>query len=387
LKIIFKIFKREFFLLKKRPSAWILTLAIPIIIFTYLGAIYFQGTIDHVEIGVLDHDNSKLSQKIIQQLKASPKLKIIKYLDSEDVIDRVFIDNPDIKGFYYFPKDFSKNIFLGSQEKIIVYTNSSNIVYGNLIYKEAATLINTISTGINLNRLKIKGIPQNKAMNMVMPIRVISKPLYNPYYNYLQYLLPGLTTVLLQMIVFLLAARSINSEISNNRIAELFNIAKGSILKIVLGKLLLYTLIGFSIGLVTLVFFHPFMGIPFSNSTLSFLPVVFIFVMTNAMLGMMVSSMFDKEAIAMDMSFVYNSPAFVFSGFTFPIMAMPAFDAWYAQLIPYTHFLKAYTKWVDMEVPHHFSFNHIIAILIFFIIGYTITVVLLMLKQKKLVLA
>lgn len=387
MNIIFKIFKREFLLLKKRPSAWILTLAIPIIIFTYLGAIYFQGTIDHVEIGVLDHDNSELSQKIIQQLKASPKLKIIKQLNSEDVIDRVFIDNPDIKGFYYFPKDFSKNIFLGEQEKIIVYTNSSNIVYGNLIYKEAATLINTISAGINLNRLKIKGIPQDKAMNMVMPIRVISKPLYNPYYNYLQYLLPGLTTVLLQMIVFLLAARSINSEISNNRISELFSIAKGNILKIVLGKLLLYTLIGFSIGLVTLVFFHPIMGIPFSKSTLSFFPVVFIFVMTNAMLGMMVSSMFDKEAIAMDMSFVYNSPAFVFSGFTFPIMAMPAFDAWYAQLIPYTHFLKAYTKWVDMEVPHHFSFNQIIAILIFFIIGYTITVILLMLKQKKLALA
>ena len=65
--------------------------------------------------------------------------------------------------------------------------------------------------------------------------------------------------------------------------------------------------------------------------------------MANAMLGIMISTIFKNEAIAMDVSFVYNSPAFVFSGFTFPIMAMPAFNAWYAQLIPYTHFLSITT--------------------------------------------
>ena len=383
LKIITKIFVREVLILKKRPAAWILLLVIPLGIFFYLGAIYEEGGIEKVSIAVLDNDHSNLSRKVIQNIEASPKLDIIKFLNSNDDIDRFFIDHPDIKGFYLIPKDFSKNIFLGKQEKLIIYTNSSNIIYGNLLYKEAATFINTLSAGINLNALKIKGIPHEKAVKMVMPIKVITKPLYNSYYNYLYYLVPGLTTVLLQMIVFFLAARSINSEYTNKTIAELLSISKGSISMILFGKLLTYTLLGFLVGIIIFSFVHPILGVPIGKNTISFLGIVMLFVMTNAMLGIMVSAIFKDEAIAMDASFVYNSPAFVFSGFTFPIMAMPSFNAWYAQLIPYTHFLKAFIKGIEMNTPLSFLIPHIINLLLFFIVGYVVTISILLVRLKK----
>jgi ABC-2 type transport system permease protein len=128
---------------------------------------------------------------------------------------------------------------------------------------------------------------------------------------------------------------------------------------------------------------HPLLGIPSSQGTLAFLSVVFLFVMVNAMLGMMVSALFKNEAIAMDVSFVYNSPAFVFSGFTFPILAMPAFNAWYAQLIPYTHFLHAFVKGIEMNTPFGFLIEHIIDLLVFFVVGYSITCAVLLFRNKK----
>lgn len=383
LKIITKIFIREVLILKKRPAAWVLLLVIPLGIFFYLGAIYEEGAIDKVSIGILDNDHSDLSRKIIQNIEASPKLDVIKFLNSNDDIDRFFLDHPAIKGFYLIPKNFSKNIFLGQQEKLIIYTNSSNIIYGNLLYKEAATLINTISAGITLTALKLKAIPHEKAIKMIAPIRVITKPLYNPYYNYLYYLIPGLTTVLLQMIVFFLAARSINSEYTNKTFDELFSITKGSILMIVLGKLITYSILGFLIGITIFAFVHPSLGVPVGEKTISFLSIVFIFVMTNAMLGIMVSSIFNNEAIAMDVSFVYNSPAFVYSGFTFPIMAMPSFNAWYAQLIPYTHFLNAYIKGIEMSTPMSFLYEHVISLLLFFIVAYIVTISILLMRLNK----
>ena len=101
------------------------------------------------------------------------------------------------------------------------------------------------------------------------------------------------------------------------------------------------------------------------------------------MLGIMVSTIFKDEAMAMDVSFVYNSPAFVFSGFTFPIMAMPAFNAWYAQLIPYTHFLNAFIKGIEMRTPMSFLYQHVISLLLFFVVGYIVTAFILLTRLKK----
>lgn len=360
-----------------------LLLVIPIGVFFYLGDIYKEGTIKSVSIAILDLDHSDLSRKVISNVEASPKLNIVKFLNSNDNLDNIFINHPEVKGFYVIPKDFQKNIFSGKQEKILVYTNSSNIIYGNLIYKEAATFINTMSAGINLNAFKLQGIPHKKAVKMVMPVKVITKPLYNSYYNYLYYLIPGLTTVLLQMIVFLLAARSINSEYSNDTFTELLSFTKGSIFKIIFGKLLTYTLIGFIVAIFIFSVVHPLLGIPSSESTISFLGVVLVFVMANAMLGIMISTIFKNEAIAMDVSFVYNSPAFVFSGFTFPMMAMPAFNAWYAELIPYTHFLNAFLKGMEMNTPFSFLVQPTINLLLFFLTGYIVTISVFMYRNKN----
>lgn len=383
MKIILQIIIREFIRLKKRPAAWVLLLVIPIVIFFYLGAIYEEGAIEKVPLAILDLDHSDLSRKVINNVEASPKLNIIKFLNSNDNLDEVFLNYPDIKGLYVIPKDFQKNIFSGEQEKLVVYTNSSNIVYGNLIYKEAASFINTMSAGINLNAFKLQGIPHEKAVKMVMPIKVIAKPLYNSYYNYLYYLIPGLTTVLLQMIVFFLAARSINSEYANDTFRELVSLSKGSIFKIIFGKLLTYTLLGFLVAIFIFSVVHPLLEIPASESTVPFLWVVLAFVMANAMLGIMISTIFKNEAIAMDVSFVYNSPAFVFSGFTFPIMAMPAFSAWYAQLIPYTHFLNAFLKGMEMNTPFSFLVQPTINLLLFFLVGYIVTVSIFIFRNKK----
>lgn len=383
MKIILKIIIREFLRLQKRPAAWVLLLVIPVGIFFYLGAIYEEGAIEKVPIAILDLDHSDLSRKVINNVEASPKLNIIRFLNSNDNLDEVFINHNDIKGFYVIPKNFQKNIFSGKQEKLLVYTNSSNIIYGNLIYKEAATFINTMSAGINLNSFKLQGIPHEKAMKMVMPIKVITKPLYNSYYNYLYYLIPGLTTVLLQMIVFLLSARSINSEYSNNTYKELLSLTNGSVFKIVFGKLLAYTLLGFVVAIFIFSVVHPLLGIPSKAGTLPFLWVVLLFIIANAMLGIMISTIFKNEAIAMDVSFVYNSPAFVFSGFTFPMMAMPEFSAWYAQLIPYTHFLNAFLKGVEMDTPFSFLVQPTISLLLFILTGYIVTISIFMFRNKK----
>lgn len=383
MKHIKNIFVREILRLRSRSSAWILIIFIPVFIFLYLGAIYEEGAVQVVKVGVLDHDKSPFSQQIIDNIQASPKIEVTRLFSSEDQLEEIFIEEPEIKGVYYIPENFSKNIMLGKQQKLIVYTNSSNIIYGNLLYKEAATFINTVSAKITLSSLTLKGIPYEKAIKMVMPVKTQTRALFNPHYNYLYYLVPGLTTVLLQMIVFFLATRSINSEFKSESFQELWELSGGSILKIIFAKLLTYTVIGMMIAMLIFAFVHPFLGIPTGTNTLSFMWVILLFVITNAALGLMISILFKDQAIAMDVAFVYNSPAFVFSGFTFPIIAMPAFNSWYADLIPYTHFLKAYIKGIEMSSSFSFLIPQVIAMLLFILLAYIVSVFGLMFHVKK----
>lgn len=363
---------REFIRIFNRRSALVIILFVPLVVFFYLGSIYVQGSIEKVSIMVVHLDKGELSNKILNALGSSPRVKMKEYVQRTIDPEKVFLDYPDVKGILVLPEGMTRSVYKGNQSKIKVYTNSSNIIYGNLIYKDIATFVNTVSAGISLNYLVLEGLPQKAAESLVMPVRVKPKPLFNPYYNYLYYLLPGLTSVLLQMIVFFLAARGMNSEFSDGSFSRLLALSRNRVFLILTGKLLTYTIIGMCIALFIYAVVHPVMGIPTSSSILSFIPFLLLFVMTNAMLGLMVSVLFKNEAIAMDTAFVYNSPAFVFSGFTYPILAMPGFDSWYAQLIPYTHFLKAFTKTVEMEGSLKASATEAGILLIFFLLGYLV---------------
>ncbi|MCK5857626.1 MAG: ABC transporter permease, partial [Bacteroidales bacterium] len=90
------------------------------------------------------------------------------------------------------------------------------------------------------------------------------------------------------------------------------------------------------------------------------------------------------EVIAMDISFFYNSPAFVFSGFTFPIFGMPAFNSFYSDLIPYTYFLKAFLKLYQMNTPLHYAFPEFKALLVFCLVGFVIAYAALYVHLNKL---
>jgi len=382
---IIAVFIREVDRIAKRTSTRNLLIWVPIIVFFFLSFIYIQGGIKNIPVAVYDADNSSLSRKIISYLEASKGLHIKKYLNSSQEVKNVFLENNSIHGVFIIPRDLQKNVLKGKQTTLSIFTNSSNIVYGNILKKEAYTIITTISSGALLRRFKAAGLTSHEAMNLVMPITVHTKALYNPYYNYLYYLVPGLLTVLLQMIIFFVATRAINSEFAEGTFSELFRLSGGSPFTILIGKAVAYSLFGmvislFIIGVVFVLFQIPVHG-DLSRLFLLFL----LFIVVNIFLGFFISSIFTDQLLSLDIAFFYNSPAFVFSGFTFPKFGMPAFDHFYAQLIPYTHFLGSFFKIYQMDVPSVYLKNDIYALLIFLVIGLIGSYTVLKIKANKFV--
>ncbi len=367
---VFRVTMREIDRIIHQKSTRNLLLFIPVCVFMLLSFIYVKGILHDIPVAVLDRDNSELSRTIIRYIEASPETEVENYLNASDDIKKFFLEHHSIQAIYEIPKGLSDDIYSGKATRIAVYTNSSNIIFGNTIYKEAEDVVNTINAGVLIDRFVKEGMTKERAMNLALPIRVDAKPLFNPNYNYLYYLVPGLMTVLMQMILFFVTTTAINSEINEHTFGELLKIAKGKAINILLGKAFAYLIMGLLILLFVLGIVYPLFGIPAEGNFLVVIGFFVVFFMAVIFLGLMLSAIATDELFALDVAFFYNSPAFVFSGFTFPIFAMPSFDKLYAQFIPYTHFLYGFFKLFQMDAPARYVRPELIALLVFIVIGF-----------------
>ena len=373
-----KVAQREMEFISKDKFARILLVFLPALVYLFLSFIYIKGAMREIPVAVYDADNTKISRAIKDMIESSPAMKITYYISSQDDLKRFFLDHDEL-AIFYIPYGFEKDIYRNKSTKLTVYTNSANIVYGNMMYREAATIAGTFSAGVTIQRLEHAGIDYQTTIGLIMPIRTHVKVLFNPWFNYLYYLIPGIMTVLLQMFIFFVSARAFNSEINNGTFNKLVKISGKSPLNMIIGKTLAYLSYGLGIIMLIAVIFMVFQ-IPFMNRVVDLIVLFVFFTIVNISLGFMLSATLDDELVALDLAFFYNSPAFVFSGFTFPLFGMPFFNSLYADFIPYTHFLRAFFKLYQMGTPFAYIFPELKILTLFWLVGVVTTYVALKLR-------
>jgi len=382
MKFFFFIIQRELERLYSSRSGMLLLIIVPFVVYLLLNSLYGTGNIHDLPVAVYDQDQSQLSRSIKRYLDASPYLAVTRQLTSEDDLEEV-LQAGEVQGIIVFPHQMEKRLMKSRSEKVIIYTNSSNIVFGNLIYKASSEVVMTTSAGALLKRLEASGLSHKQSLELFQPIRISFKPLYNPSYNYLYYLSPGLMLVLLQMFIMFVAARAINQEFNNNTINELAFGNKISVFKIIFGKYLAHLFAASILVLMIFGFFYPWFNIPLQASFWPMALLLFVFVSANIFIGFAFSSIFLDEILALDFTLFYNSPAFVFSGFTFPLLGMPWYSKIYARLIPYTHFLYGFFKIEVMEAPLKFAVNEILLLIIFSLAGLMTSFAFLSIRLNK----
>ena len=365
---LFHIIKYEIVRLIKFPSSRNLLIFVPLITFFFLAFIYMRGGLRDIPVAVIDRDHTQMSRLVTRYLDAESMLKVVLEPDSRrDPKD--ILDKEEAYAVIVIPKDFQKKILTGHSSPLPAFINASSILHGSMVYKALSTVAITVSSGAIMERFKQEGKHYEQSMAMAMPITVHAKPLYNPWYNYQYYLVPGLLTVLFFMIVFFVAARSLNSECKGGNMEGLLQLSRHNIFNIIFGKAIALYLLSMSVFFLIMGIIFPVFGIPVFGNFWHILLLFSIAIFANIFMGMGISAIVTDQVIAMDLSFFYNSPAFVFSGFTFPVFGMPALNAFYAHLIPYTYFLTAFIKFYEMDTPLHYAFPEFRSLAVFIIIG------------------
>lgn len=379
---IVNVAKREIGRIASSKIYMFLLFILPVTLFIFLAYIYKTGLVRDIPVAVCNSDNGELSRTFTNMIETTGSMKIVKYVASESDLKNEFL-NGNIYAGFYIPIGFEADIKSGHGSSVVVYNNTTNLITGNTVLKDASTFIKTFSAGVLLKKIRSKGIGEEQAMNIVNPVRIDTRPLYNPNYNYLNYLVPGLIPVMFQMIIMLLSAILISSEFSNSSINSLYETAENKVYAIILGKSIPHLIIYMSTVFLILGAVYPFFKIEMSGSIIYSLLFFTLFIFASFFYGLMFSCFSKNYLLTTEISLFFNTPAFIFSGFIFPLWAMPAPHTWFAYLMPFTHFIDGYLKLAVMGTSLTSAMPQILRLSGFILIPLFVTTVFLYIHRRK----
>ncbi len=161
-KKIWKEFKR---ILNK--TSLIVAVAAPLAVAIFFSLLYKNEIARDLPIGFYDSDRSELSRTILRYLDASDYMRIDKEITFIQDIENE-IQQGKLEAVFVIPINFEKDIKSGKSSTLVVYKNTSNIITGNMILKDANAVIRTVSGGAFAKKLKSKGINEEQALKIVL---------------------------------------------------------------------------------------------------------------------------------------------------------------------------------------------------------------------------
>ena len=321
-------------------SLFVITVILPPILFLFFGFLYQSALVRGIPVAILDPDNSVISRTAVSYFASSPSFKIVSGYASLKEAEAGMIKG-EIDAIISLPKDMERDIKKGRQVHPVVFANGLNVIKSNYILSDATKIFKTISGGVLLKKFRSGGMTEAQAMDVISPVRFDMQILYNSNYSYVDFLLPGLCVFVIFMSLSLAGATVYNhKDFSFESEGNVFlNSVSGLI-----GKTLPYIIICAADVMILLGIIFPLFSITLRGSAGDLSFYTFLFGLSSLMLGMLVSVVIKNIMLSTQIILFFTTPAFVFSGLTYPLWAMPAAHQLFSRFIPYTQFLDGFIR-------------------------------------------
>ena len=349
-------------------------LAAPLIVGGIMALIYSGRIVRDIPTLVVDEDQSSTSRLLARALDANEYLSVVATRSTTAGMEESLRDG-SVQCAVQIPRGAERDLKRGQQVHIVFTVNGTNIVAAVSAIRGASEVAGTLAAGIRMENMERHGVPSMMVFNAAVPVEITHRFVFNPAEEYSTFLLPGLLIALIQQVVMVGTALSWAREFQDGILGGLRSIST-SIGEQMTGKLIPYIAVGLLWSVVFFAGVFPLFGIPFTGSVMG----------ASVALAMTISASAVDKATAMQFVFIVSSPAFLVSGFTFPLMAMTAPVRVFAALIPTTHFLAAWRR----IVLYGAGFENIgveLGIMAAMIVGFGLSTFLLVRRRSSRVVA
>lgn len=374
MKSLIRVFIMEFQRIAGNKAFIFLVVAWPLLYSILFGGILWKRVVQKMPVAVVDLDRSSLSRTLVRYISASRSFDVVRTLENPLEIKDDFLTG-DRAMTLVIPRNFSRDIKRGSPVVLKAFSNAANIIVGGLTYADLKTITATFAGGIQLKTLQKGGLSTQRALEIVQPIQVDVANLFNPGMNYQNYLTPGLWAMLIQQMMLLLGALCFVPFRERKEVQSLRGQA-GSDASLFWGKYLFYLVVGVASFELILRLLFPFFGIEINAPVFTIISLVFLFCAGALALGFVISLASDTTFGAMKGVLLISSPAFLLSGYTFPLDYMPYLHRALSAVFPLSPFVTAYRRLFQEGIGLEYLEGPIVHLLILLVIYLSAAVLL-----------
>jgi drug efflux transport system permease protein len=273
--------------------------------------------IKHIPMYVFDRESSQQSQELLKAFQASQYFHVLGTENNYRAIIH-HLDAGDCKFALVIPWDFSQRLQEGRTVRVQSLIDGTDNNMANIIIGYAGAVINTYSEKVQLQWLRIHGQPEIR-----YPIKIDARTWFNEDLESRAFIVPGVIAIVMAVIGTFLTSLTISREWERGTMEQLVS-TPVTALEVIVGKLIPYFVIGLVATAMCSAIGVFWFEIPFRGSVGTLFLASFLFLAVVLGMGFWISAAARSQLVASQIAIVATfMPAFLLSGFIFPIDQMP----------------------------------------------------------------
>lgn len=314
----------------KSPTV-LLLFGIPILYTVLFGFTYSNNVVKYIPTVIYDQDQTATSRLLTQAYIDSERYKVIAEVTTQEEMERLLRENKALVAVS-IPPQFAQHIKLGTTSEILIETNSTNVMFANGVISSSQEIVQTFSAATGQKLLEELNQMPASALRTASPVRLGVRIINNPTSSYTNFMLSGLAANGLQIAILLVAGTLIAKEYSR------IPCWKGtSSAAIVFGKLLPSWLCATGAFITCLVVMSVDFGVPVRGNASSILLLGSAFTFLVISLSFFFSAITSNEVAALQVPLLYIMPGLLYSGLSWPSLAMNDVARFFSSLMPLTY--------------------------------------------------
>lgn len=274
---------------------------------------YSVEVVNHVPVGIIDHDNSALSRTIVRYVSASPQIDVETF--NSEKAAKTAIWSGDIAGYMIIPSGLEQQVLSGKAANVSVLGNGGYFILNRNVQLGFLQAVSTVSAGIEVKKNVAQGayLPTAAKNTQAVPLQII--PLFNQTQGYGAYVVPAVAILILQQTLLMATAMLIGTWYEERRHA--------TSIRGWLGRIMALSLLSFLVGCFYYGWIFELHDYPRGHNMLGSLLFLTLFCPTVATLGCVLGLWFRQRERSLQILIFSSLPIFFLSGYPWPANQLP----------------------------------------------------------------
>jgi ABC-2 type transport system permease protein len=368
---------KEFLHILRDRRVLLLVLTLPPLFTLLFGHAFETSELTGVKGLLIDRDNTPRAKEFIDIIS---KNKTFQWrYGSPDTKDPSDLLGQGVQAALVIPEGWNQSLENGDPKPLVLYLDNGDIntasavegsvreSLGDFQLKQRDRMIETLPEEVFELGKQLPVQIRKRFVSMMEMWSVDRKLLYNPKSRVIDYVVPGIIGLILQLLTVTLMACTIARERESGTLYQLM-VTSLRRREIVIGKMLPYLVVSIFLVLVIMLVSSWHFGVAFYQ--LPALAVICLFFLLCSLgLGLLISAFSRTQTQAIQFSVFFLLPVFVLSGAFAPLEQLPKAVQYVSELFPLTHFCRAFR----MANMYHAGAQFYVADLVVLLAGALIT--------------